>query len=397
MAKNFSDTFLKNLKPKDKPYKLREAKGFAIEVLPSGTKTFLYIYEAQGKRKQLNLGKYPLTSLSEARKSYRDACEALYNGESAPCPVVRSVVETSTVESHNILTVPLLIEKYLANCAKTDSVRHFKTKKSELENKLRRWEGRAVVDITQEDAIKLVEDEYVNGSGAARNVYRAARAMFEFALLRQFVKSSPFDRMKKIIPSLKNPERARFLTEKEIQIVWGSISEGGGTEATKQALKMILITAQRPGEVVGMHRREIYGDWWTIPAGRAQKGKRDHRVFLTETAKEIIGAREGFIFPSPMADSKAGHITNIGVSQHVKLRECFGIPRWTPHDLRRSARTHMSRLRIPREHAESVLNHAKQGMVKVYDQYEFDDEKREALQAWERELLRLVTQSSTSE
>ena len=50
----------------------------------------------------------------------------------------------------------------------------------------------------------------------------------------------------------------------------------------------------------------------------------------------------------------------------------------------------MSRLRIPREHAEALLNRAKQGMVKVYDQYEFDDEKKEARQIWEKELLRLI-------
>ncbi|MFZ4860207.1 MAG: Arm DNA-binding domain-containing protein, partial [Desulfuromonadaceae bacterium] len=57
MAKKFSDKYLASLKPKEKSYKVREAKGFAIFVLPSGTKTFLFIYEVGGKRKQLNLGR----------------------------------------------------------------------------------------------------------------------------------------------------------------------------------------------------------------------------------------------------------------------------------------------------------------------------------------------------
>jgi len=74
----------------------------------------------------------------------------------------------------------------------------------------------------------------------------------------------------------------------------------------------------------------------------------------------------------------------------LTVKELAALPHWTPHDLRRTARTHMSRLRIPREHAEALLNRAKQGMVKVYDQYEFDDEKKEARQIWEKELLRLI-------
>lgn len=70
MAMNFSDKHLSNLEPKDKPYKIREAKGFTIEVLPTGTKTFLYIYEAMGKRKQVKPGTYPLTTLADARNKY---------------------------------------------------------------------------------------------------------------------------------------------------------------------------------------------------------------------------------------------------------------------------------------------------------------------------------------
>ena len=55
----------------------------------------------------------------------------------------------------------------------------------------------------------------------------------------------------------------------------------------KQALRLMLITAQRPGEVIGMHTGEINGDWWTIPSERAKNGKA-HRVFLTPCAKGII-------------------------------------------------------------------------------------------------------------
>lgn len=68
----------------------------------------------------------------------------------------------------------------------------------------------------------------------------------------------------------------------------------------------------------------------------------------------------------------------------------YGLPRWTPHDLRRTARTHMARIGILDEHAEAVLNHAKQGIVGVYNKYKYQQEKKAALIKWEAELMKIV-------
>lgn len=392
MAKNFSDKFIKSLKPTDKKYLLREATGFTIQVLPSGTKTFMYIYEVSGKRKYHKLGNYPSVSLEEAREKYNYAVKAQARKE--PLEPTPEVIPEPAKE---ILTFKDVVDKYILNCRKTDVARWADIKESILVNKFASWRDRAIDSIDMDEAIDMIEDEYDIGPGSARNSYRVGHALFEYAILRRYVKHSPFDRMKKIIPSLKSVERTRFLTEKEIYTVWHGISKGGGTSSTKRALRLILLTAQRPGEVAGLHRREIDGDWWTIPAHRALKGGRDHRVYLTKTAKELIGDGTGYIFSSPVSDSKSGHVVSTTLSQQVRQSNHYGIDPFRPHDLRRTARTHMSRLKVPREHAEAVLNHAKEGMVKVYDQYEYDEEKKEVLQAWESELLRLVAHASTSE
>jgi hypothetical protein len=60
-----------------KAYTVREAKESTLKIWPSGSKTFLFIYEVGSKHKQLNLGTYPLTSLFDARRKYNDAVEAL--------------------------------------------------------------------------------------------------------------------------------------------------------------------------------------------------------------------------------------------------------------------------------------------------------------------------------
>jgi len=98
---------------------------------------------------------------------------------------------------------------------------------------------------------------------------------------------------------VKKPTRQeykdRILTDKEIVTVWRGLETAGMTEEMKRALKLILVTAQRPGEVIGMHSNEIAGDWWTIPADRAKNGK-TQRIYLTPTAKWLIGDKQGYIF-----------------------------------------------------------------------------------------------------
>jgi len=254
MAKNFSDKYLSNLKPQSKIYRIRESKGFAIMVRPSGIKTFYYIYEVGGKRKELNLGTYPLTSLQQAREKYNDAVKALFNNK----PLVKEP-ETPPIPE---MAVKDLMDMYIIDSKKDDTPRWSAIKMSIFVNKIRRWLKRPIASITKTDAIQLIDKERECGDGAMRNTYKALHVLFQYAEGREYNVRNPFAGMKKIKPSLKNRDRTRFLTEDEIKIVWSGLSSGARPigKATRRALKLILVTAQRPGEVAGMHRREIQGD-----------------------------------------------------------------------------------------------------------------------------------------
>ena len=109
MAKNFSDKYLSSLKPKEKPFTVREAKGFTLKILPSGTKTFLFIYEVGGKRKQINLGIYPYVGLAEARNKYQTLVAQAQRGELIELPVI---TPPESVEEE-VLTIDKLIKEYV--------------------------------------------------------------------------------------------------------------------------------------------------------------------------------------------------------------------------------------------------------------------------------------------
>jgi hypothetical protein len=68
-----------------------------------------------------------------------------------------------------------------------------------------------------------------------------------------------------------------------------------------------------------------------------------------------------------------------------------GVPHFVIHDMRRTVRTRLSALRVRHEVAELVIGHGKKGLARVYDQHEYLDEMREALDAWAARLTQIVT------
>ena len=132
--------------------------------------------------------------------------------------------------------------------------------------------------------------------GQARNVLKVTRKMFSFALQREIVVINPFSNITSSVPELSPNKRERVLTADEVLQLWEKLEDPtvSGSEETRRCLRLILVTGQRPGEVAGMHRDEIDGRWWTIPAQRT-KNRREHRVYLTDSAIVHQGRRSLYI------------------------------------------------------------------------------------------------------
>ena len=195
-----------------------------------------------------------------------------------------------------------------------------------------------------------------------------------------------------------------------------------------RALKLILVTGQRPGEVSGMHAKEINGSWWTIPKERTKTGN-THRVYLTELAFNLIGDLKDrtFIFPSPTNIGKRLASASEGDNQDKPIGEksmaCalrrnikgqtyrrtvtkrtnkalpenpnrLGVDHFTPHDLRRTATTLMASCGVLHEHRERVSSHSLGKMDKVYNQHDYDAEKERALEALSGKIIKICGMST---
>ena len=215
----------------------------------------------------------------------------------------------------------------------------------------------------------------------------------------------------------------RALSDDKIKKVWAAIEQLPSSEPEHQAtvetardiLKLMLLSAQRGGEVRSMAWKDVDLEtgWWSVPSSSV-KNSRSHRVPLSAPALAILKERKAqadaklaarkaggeeakppaWVFPGRGAENE-GHVTEIkkAVANAKKLSGC----EWTPHDLRRTASTGMGKLNIPPSTISHVLNHKDvdvPDVTWVYLQYQYDAEKRQALDAWAERLIVILQQAS---
>jgi integrase len=186
----------------------------------------------------------------------------------------------------------------------------------------------------------------------------------------------------------KERARKRILTDDELRAVWRAAEASGSL--FDRYVQFLLLTACRRCEASEITRAELHGTDWLIPGSRT-KTKLDHLVPLSGKAAEIlsklpvIGKADGFVF------------TNDGVrafrdfdAQKATLQAGSGTSDWNLHDLRRTARSLMSRAGIDADHAERCLGHVIGGIRGVYDHHSYRDEKAIAFEKLASLIERIV-------
>ena len=188
-----------------------------------------------------------------------------------------------------------------------------------------------------------------------------------------------------------------MLTDAEVKKFWNTLDRCEMSDALRIALRLLLVTAQRRGELAAARWDAIDLDaaTWHIPADDAKNG-RAHTVPLsglavtllreldemaTAQAKKKDEPKTEFVLASPTV--KGWPIRAEAITRALtRNRPLIKIPSFGVHDLRRTAASHMTALGVPRLHVSKVLNHAEYGVTATYDRHDYEQEKRDALQLW---------------
>ena len=390
---NFTDRGIKGLTAREKSYEIfsSDRSGFAIRISPKGLKTWFTRYrnKTTGKQVKVTLGNYPEMSLAEARIKHNEKRALLHEGKDP-----RQIIQTLRQDEIEAGTVAELVEEYIE--------RHAKIKKKSWAEDLRilnkdvipNWADRKAKDISRRDIIDLLDTVVDRGSPiSANNLHARLSKMFKFGVRRGLLDTSPFVEIE--LPS-KRTSRDRVLSEEEIRIFWNRLEDANTHIRIKLALKLLLITGQRRGELALARKEEfdLQNAIWTIPAERCKNGL-SHRVPLSEiairTINQLIENGDGstWLIPSPFGYGQP--FTLRAISRSIRNnRDYFDLPRFTPHDLRRTAASHMTGLGIPRLVVSKILNHVETGITAVYDRHGYDNEKRGALELWGKRLETII-------
>ena len=383
--------------------------GFCFRVTAGGVRTWTYRYRpgSGAAYRRATLGHYPALSLADARVAAEQNRAQVRTGAD-PQQDRRDDREAQRAAQ----TFDALCDLYL------DHARRHKSSWKNDEGYLRAnarplWGERAAATITRPDVAKLLLDVVGRSPTSANRLRSILVTMFTWAVDNSLLDVSPMVGIKK--PAKEGQGKTRTLRDDELRVFWTALDDAGLTPPISAALRIILLLGQRPAEVAGMTRDELIdfdapdAALWALPADR-MKARRPHVVPLPALARAIIqgeltrqreaaGVEVEFVFASRFADRErlarhslsqamrrviAGLVAD-GANRDAVARLKADPP--TPHDLRRTVGTGLSRLGIPREDRQAVLAHTFSDIHGTYDRYDRLREKRVALEAWERHVL----------
>ena len=254
-----------------------------------------------------------------------------------------------------------------------------------------------LADLHRRDVNRIITPMVVRAPTEASRVFEDFRGMIRWAVGQGYLDTNPMDAME---PPARSRERTRTLDETEIRRLWHVLPTAlARSPDCQQIIKLCLATGQRVGEVAGIRRLELDVDkaTWRIPGSRTKNGH-EHSVPLSPFALQIISAikHRDYLFPVAGGSLRPGAVARTIARAHEGDGPGrFGIPRWSAHDLRRTVVSQMAKLGVVPIVLGHIINHrsvTKAGVtLSVYQQYSYEDEKRQALNLWGEKLRAIVS------
>jgi integrase len=370
-----------------------------VVVFPSGHRSFIVRFRYRGRQLKLTLGSClvergvaepanapkadtPLSLLAArelATKALREAKSGI-----DPTEVGRKRKEKQRAAESD--TLQAISEEYLRR--KGGELRTLRQRRSDLELLCGGPLGRLPVAQIKRGEIVRVLDRIADNNGPVRadRVLSATKTLLSWHAERSDYINVLGRGGRRT--SIRDRARTRTLTDDELRHVW--LAAGRDKGPFGPFVQFVLLTATRRAEAAGLRHPELSdaGATWTLPAARC-KSKRDVVIPLSKAAQQIIAVQPvlagSFVFSADgsrplggFSDRKQDFDKHSGVSS-------YGL-----HDLRRTARTLLSRAGVSADIAEMCLGHVIGGVRGTYDRHAYHDEKRHAFEALAAQIERIV-------
>jgi integrase len=419
VKKHLTDRTLKALKPAPdgKRYILWDSQvpGFGIRVGDNASDerkgSFVLVARFPGSSNSVprRIGDYPGMALADARQIAREWREDLSKGVD---PKAKEAERRRQEHARRADTFEAAFGAY----AKLQLSR-LRTGRSVVQAMERvmlpRFGDWPLTDIRRRHILSLAQELAIEAPISANRILAYTKTFFHWCVDTDRLETSPAADIKRPTPE-KERARERVLTDAEIRAIWHACE---GTGVFGRAVRLLLATGQRRGEVAGMRWSELDlpCKLWTL-SGTRTKAKRAHEVPLSRLAYDILqecsrtGASE---YVLATGRPSKGSAENVGcapsgwskakarIDRHAldflqKEAQACGetgkveLAEWHIHDLRRTCATNLAKLGVNRVVIALILNHAEQAVTSIYDRHRYDTEKRHALDLWADRLQSIV-------
>jgi integrase len=353
-----TDASIAGLKPKAVRYEVSDPqqRGLRVAVYPSGRRTFVVRYRYAGRPKKLTL--QAGISLVQARKLAADALFQISQGED---PAAKKALTDGQKD-----TVQHIAQEFLQrHRGKLRSVGQYERI---LLKYVQPTIGKLPINsVKRRDVVRLLDKiEDSSGPSTAQFTLGVVRRLFAWHAARSDDFNSPIVRGMSRVKAGER-RRDRILSDDELARVW-KVAESDKS-AFGPYIKFLLLTGCRRDEAARLTWSEINGTIWTLPSSRNKTKQTLERPLsaaaLAATARAPRIAGSDFVFSST---GGRFHADNRKKSQLDEASDTSG---WVLHDLRRTARSLMSRAGVPSEHAERCLGHLQPGIQQTYDRHKY--------------------------
>ncbi len=405
MQRDITDAYLRTVKPPEagrlEIWDMR-APGLVLRITPAGTATWsVRTRTRDGKRTRPKLGTWPALGVSEARKRARAATAAIEGG--ADLVEEKRAAKADRLARAQLKTVAAALDDWQADRTPEWSDRYAgevaRIVKRDIEPAIGK---RALVETTRADWTAIVAAKKRTAPAMASLLYRVCSAFLNHAEAQGWILAPLLPRKGLVALAAPPDSRKRVLTDDELRAVWTAAEEVSPKSGA--FVRLLIATAAREMEVadIAIGEIDLEGARWTIPGDRT---KNRLPVTVPLPARVVVDLRELF----PAHDQPApgwrilGQIAGSGFRGFSKLKraidEASGVTAWRWHDLRRTARTGMTRLGIPRDHAEAAINHisGRSTLERTYDRHDYLAEVIEALSVWQRHVEGLLRSAGGAE
>jgi integrase len=381
--RRLTELFVRKLKPKARAFLVWDLlqRGLVIRVQPSGGKAWKCIYSYHGRPRWLHLGDVSAIGLADARTLAAEAMLAVARGKD-PAAEKRAERGAGTFAD--------LAERYVELHAKRHNKSWPQADALVRRHALPRWGKLQAASITRADVRQMMTR--IEAPITANQTLAAVSAIFTWATKQEILGTNPC----RSVDRNATRSRERVLADSEVPKFWAAFDDAGGLVASS-ALKMILLSGQRPGEVAHMRREHIVDGWWEMPGEPVPalgwpgtKNGASHRMWLPTAVVALLTelddeATEGFAFAGP----RGRPVDGLDAAMRAICAK-LKVERATPHDLRRTHGSTITALGFGRDAMNRIQNHKEGGIASVYDRHGYAEETKRVMEAVANKIMALV-------